>query len=117
MTRGAEIVARFPPFRRAAPAIRHHHERWDGLGYPDRLKGDDIPLEAAILGVAEAWDAMMSNRTYANALSLSEALASIRAEREKQLSPIVVDAFWEVAQRRPGAVLPADEPTAAIAVI
>ncbi|MGI8478347.1 MAG: HD-GYP domain-containing protein [Gaiellaceae bacterium] len=47
VTRGAEIVAKFPPFRGAIPAIRHHHERWDGLGYPDRLAGDDIPLEAA----------------------------------------------------------------------
>jgi hypothetical protein len=56
VTRGADIIARFPPFRPAVPAIRHHHERWDGLGYPDRLRGDEIPLEAAIVGFADAWE-------------------------------------------------------------
>jgi putative nucleotidyltransferase with HDIG domain len=117
VTRGAEIVAKFAPFRAAAPAIRHHHERWDGLGYPDHLRGEDIPLEAAIIGLGEAWDAMTSDRLYANGLSLSEAMAGIRAGREKQLSPAVVDAFWAVAKDRPGAVLPVDEPTTAIAVI
>jgi putative nucleotidyltransferase with HDIG domain len=115
-TRGAEIVANFPPFQAAVPAIRHHHERWDGLGYPDRLAGEEIPLEAAIIGLAETWDAMTTNRPYANALSLSEAMAGIRAGLEKQLSPVVVDAFWQVARRRPGDVLPSDEPTTAIAV-
>jgi len=117
VARGAEIVAKFPPFRGAVPAIRHHHERWDGLGYPDRLAGEDIPLEAAIIGLAEAWDAMTTARPYANALPLSEAMAGIRAGREKQLSPVAVDAFWEVAKSRPGEVLPSDEPTTAIAVI
>jgi putative nucleotidyltransferase with HDIG domain len=117
VTRGAEIVAKFPPFRGAIPAIRHHHERWDGVGYPDGLAGNDIPLEAAIIGLAEAWDAMTTDRPYANALSLSEAMAGIRAGRGKQLSPVVVDAFWEVAQRRPAEVLPPDEPTATVAVI
>jgi putative nucleotidyltransferase with HDIG domain len=116
-TRGAEIVAKFPPFQAAALAIRHHHERWDGLGYPDRLAGEEIPLEAAIIGLAETWDALTTNRPYANALSLSEAMAGIRAGREKQLSPVVVDAFWQVAKSRPGDVLPSDEPTTAIAVI
>jgi putative nucleotidyltransferase with HDIG domain len=116
-TRGAEIVAKFPPFQAAIPAIRHHHERWDGLGYPDRLAGDDIPLEAAIIGLAEAWDAMTTDRPYAHALSLSEAMGGVRAGRGKQLSPVVVDAFWEVAKDRPADVLPPEEPTAAIAVI
>jgi len=117
VTRGAEIVAKFPPFRGTVAAIRHHHERWDGRGYPDSLAADDIPLEAGIIGLAETWDAMTTARPYANALSLSEAMAGIRAEREKQLSPVVVDAFWDVAKRRPGDVLPSDEPTTAIAVI
>ena len=117
VTRGAEIVAKCPPFRGTIPAIRHHHERWDGLGYPDRLAGDDIPLEAAIIGLAETWDAMTTDRPYAHALSLSEAMAGIRAARGKQLSPVVVDAFWEVAQARPGDVLPPEEPTAKVAVV
>src|SRR5439155_21453 len=58
VTRGAEIVSKFPSFRAAIPVLRHHHERWDGLGYPDGLAADDIPLEAAIIGLADAWDAM-----------------------------------------------------------
>jgi putative nucleotidyltransferase with HDIG domain len=117
VTRGAEIVSKFPPFRRAVPAIRHHHERWDGLGYPDELAGEDIPLEAAIIGLAEAWDAMTTDRPYAHALSLSEAMAGIRAGSGKQWSPVVVDAFWEVARARPADVLPPEEPTARVAVV
>jgi putative nucleotidyltransferase with HDIG domain len=117
VTRGAEIVAKFPPFQGAIAAIRHHHERWDGLGYPDRLAGDDIPLEAAIIGLADAWDAMTTEHPYANALSLSDALEQVRAGREKQFSPMVVDAFWEVAKRRPADVLPSSEPPAARAVV
>jgi putative nucleotidyltransferase with HDIG domain len=112
VTRGADIVARFPPFRSSVPAIRHHHERWDGLGYPDRLAGEDIPLEAGIVGLADAWDTMTSDRGYAPALSLGDALAEIRAGRGKQFSPRVVDALWEVAKQRPGDVLPYAEPAA-----
>ena len=117
VTRGAEIVGKFAPFRAAAPAIRHHHERWDGLGYPDQLRGDEIPLEAAIIGLGETWDALTSDRSYANALPLSEAMGALRADREKQLSPLVVDAFWDVARAWPGAVLPIEVPTTAIAVV
>jgi putative nucleotidyltransferase with HDIG domain len=117
VTRGAEIVSKFHQFRGAIPAIRHHHERWDGLGYPDGLAAEDIPLEAAIIGLADAWDAMTTDRPYAAALSLNEAMMQIRAGRGKQFSPTVVDAFWEVARRRPADVLPPEEPTAAIAVV
>jgi putative nucleotidyltransferase with HDIG domain len=117
VTRGAEIVAKFTPFRGAVPAIRHHHERWDGLGYPDRLAGEDVPLEAAIIGLAEAWDAMTTDRPYAHALSLSDAMAGIRSGSGKQWNPSVVDAFWNVAKARPADVLPPEEPTATVAVI
>ena len=108
--RGAEIIDRFPPFRRAIPGILHHHERWDGRGYPDGLSGDDIPVEAAIIGLADAWETITSNRPYAAALSLSDALAEIRAGRGLQFSPVVVDALWDVAKRRPADVLPSDAP-------
>jgi putative nucleotidyltransferase with HDIG domain len=111
VTRGADIVSRFPPFRGAVAAIRHHHERWDGRGYPAGLAGEAIPIEAAIIGLADAWETMTSNRPYAAALSLSEALAEIRAGREKQFSPMVVDALWKVAKQRPADVLPSDAPT------
>jgi putative nucleotidyltransferase with HDIG domain len=117
VTRGADIVGKFPPFESAIPAIRHHHERWDGLGYPDGLAGDSIPLEAAIIGLADAWDAMTTDRPYASALSLNEAMMQIRAGRAKQFNPTVVDAFWEVAKRRPAEVLPPDAPTASVAIV
>jgi putative nucleotidyltransferase with HDIG domain len=106
VTRGAEIVAKVSSFQDVVPAVRHHHERWDGLGYPDGLSGDEIPLEAAIIGLADAWDAMTTDRPYARALSYSDALMQIRAGREKQFNPAVVDAFAEVARRRPAEVLP-----------
>jgi putative nucleotidyltransferase with HDIG domain len=117
VTRGANIIARFPPFRSAAPTIRHHHERWDGRGYPDGLAGDEIPLGAAIVGLADAWDTMTSERLYAAALSLGEAIAEIRTGRGKQFSPVVVDALWEVAKRRPADVLPSPDLPASTATI
>ena len=98
------------------PAIRHHHERWDGLGYPDGLSGTSIPVEAAIIAIADAWDAMTTDRPYAVALDLNEAMLQIHAGRGKQFNPAVVDAFAAVAQRRPAEILPPDVATAAVAV-
>jgi putative nucleotidyltransferase with HDIG domain len=115
--RGAEIVARISSLHDSVPAIRHHHERWDGLGYPDGLSGREIPLEAAIIALADAWDAMTTNRPYAHALDINEAMLRIRAGREKQFNPAVVDAFWSVAKRRPAEILPPDSTAAALAVV
>ena len=114
--RGAEIAAKVSSFQEAVPAIRHHHERWDGLGYPDGLSGEEIPVEAAIIGLADAWDAMTTNRPYATALSLNDALMQIRSGRGKQFSPVVVDAFTEVARRRPAEVLPPETGSAKLVV-
>ena len=116
VTRGAEIVSRISSLQDSIPAIRAHHERWDGLGYPEGLSGEDIPLEASIIAIADAWDAMTTDRPYAVALDLSEAMLQIRAGRGKQFSPVVVDTFWELARRRPAEILPPDAPTAAVAV-
>ncbi|MGH3110293.1 MAG: HD-GYP domain-containing protein, partial [Gaiellaceae bacterium] len=106
VTRGAEIASKVSSFQDAVPAIRHHHERWDGLGYPEGLRGEDIPLEAAVVGLADAWDAMTTDRPYAHGLSLNEAMLQVRSGRGKQFAPTVVDAFWNVARRRPSDVLP-----------
>jgi HD-GYP domain-containing protein (c-di-GMP phosphodiesterase class II) len=110
--RGAEIVSRISSLQDSVPAIRHHHERWDGLGYPDGLRDDAIPLEAAIVGLADAWDAMTTDRPYAVALDPSEAMLQLRTGRGKQFSPAVVDAFLAIAKRRPGDVMPPEAPTA-----
>lgn len=108
VTRGAEIVSRISSLKDSVPAIRHHHERWDGLGYPDRLSGKEIPIEAAIIAIADAWDAMTTDRPYSAALDMSEAIVQIHAGRGKQFNPAVVDAFVAVSQRRPAEILPPD---------
>jgi putative nucleotidyltransferase with HDIG domain len=117
VTRGAEIVSRISSLQDSVPGIRHHHERWDGLGYPDGLSGEEIPLEAAIIGLADAWDAMTTDRPYAVALSLNDALMQIRSGRGKQFNPVVVDAFADVAKRHPAEILPPEAPTATVAVV
>jgi putative nucleotidyltransferase with HDIG domain len=98
---GARIVEKFGRLREAVPIILHHHERWDGAGYPHGLAGEDIPLAAAIVGLADAWDAMTTDRPYHRALTIAEAFAEVSAGRGRQFSPAVVDAFYRTAERRP----------------
>jgi putative nucleotidyltransferase with HDIG domain len=98
---GAKIVEKFSRLRDAVPLIRHHHERWDGAGYPEGLTGESIPLEAGIVGLADAWDAMTTDRPYHRALTVEEAATEIRRGRGSQFSPAVVDAFFTVLRRRP----------------
>ena len=81
------------------PLIRHHHERWDGRGYPDGLAGDTVPLEAYVVGLADAWDAMTTDRPYQLALSWDEAAEEVRRGRGTQFAPEVVDAFFGVLRR------------------
>jgi putative nucleotidyltransferase with HDIG domain len=115
VTRGAEIVSRITSLKDSVPAIRHHHERWDGLGYPDRLSGTEIPIEAAIIAIADAWDAMTTDRPYAVALDMDEAMLQIQAGRGRQFNPAVVDAFLAVARRRPAEITPPDSSAAQVA--
>jgi putative nucleotidyltransferase with HDIG domain len=98
---GARIVAKFGRLRDSVPIIHHHHERFDGLGYPDGLAGEDIPRSAAIAGLADAWDAMTIERPYQRALAPDEALEEVRACRGTQFVPVVVDAFFEAVRKRP----------------
>jgi putative nucleotidyltransferase with HDIG domain len=98
---GARIIERIGLLRDAVPLIHHHHERWDGRGYPDGLAGDGIPLGAAIVGLSDAWDAMTTDRPYSRALPLEQALGEIRQGRGTQFSPGVVDAFFRVLERSP----------------
>jgi putative nucleotidyltransferase with HDIG domain len=98
---GTRIVGKFSRLRDSVPIIRHHHERWDGRGYPDGLAGEDIPLPAAIAGLADAWDAMTIERPYQRALSSEEALEEVRSCRGTQFVPAIVDAFFEAVHKRP----------------
>ena len=73
--------------------IRHHHERWDGAGYPQGVAGEAIPVGARLLALAEAWDAMTSSRVYGDALDTADALAECKRERGTQFAPEAVDAL------------------------
>jgi HD-GYP domain-containing protein (c-di-GMP phosphodiesterase class II) len=78
------------------PGVRSHHERFDGTGYPDRLAGEAIPIEARIMAVADAFDAMTSNRPYRHALPEEEALAELRRHAGSHFDPRVVAAFEQI---------------------
>jgi diguanylate cyclase (GGDEF)-like protein len=84
--------------------VLHHHERWDGDGYPDRLRGEEIPLGARIIFVADAYDAMTSERVYDRSLSPSEALEELERCSGSQFDPAIVDAFSEELSVRPRVV-------------
>ena len=92
--------------------IRHHHQRWDGRGYPHHLAGEEIPLEASVVGLADAWDAMTTDRPYQRALKLEEAFAEVRNGSGAQFAPEVVGAFFAAYRRRPAEFLTpsSDEP-------
>jgi HD-GYP domain-containing protein (c-di-GMP phosphodiesterase class II) len=79
--------------------VRHHHENLDGTGYPDHLAGDDLPLPARIARVADAFDAMTSDRPYRDALSLAAARAELRRNAGTQFCPEIVDVFEELIDR------------------
>jgi len=94
---GENIIKPIEYLRFALPIIRHHHEHYDGSGYPDGLKGDEIPLGARIVGVADAFDAMTTQRTYNEPLSTKKALEELGAQKGKQFDPDVVDALSRFA--------------------
>ena len=94
---GHQLTAHIPFLHRASPLVRHHHERWDGRGYPDGLRGEDIPLGARIFTVVDSFDAMISDRPYRKGMPLEVALTEIRRGAGTQFDPQVVEAFIEIA--------------------
>ena len=97
------------------PIIRHHHERWDGRGYPDGLAGEDIPLGARIVALADAYDAIVRGRPYRAPRSADEAFAEIRRHAGRQFDPGLVPLFIEEADRMESGVAPSAElPPAAL---
>lgn len=100
---GESIVAELGLSHEERSIIRHHHERWDGGGYPDGLAGKEIPLLARIVTVADAFDAMTSKRAYREAMSPDEASRELKRSRAKQFDPQVLDAFLEVLGSNCGA--------------
>jgi len=79
--------------------VRHHHERYDGLGYPDRLEAEQIPLGARIVAVADTYDAMTSDRSYRKAMSNEDACDEIRRCKNYQFDPVIVDAFLKITNK------------------
>ena len=96
-TLSTTIVGHVASLVASLPAILHHHERWDGLGYPNGLKGDEIPVEARILAIADAFDAMTSSRSYRSKLSYKKVLQEFKRCSGSQFDPDLVEAFLPIA--------------------
>jgi two-component system, cell cycle response regulator len=105
---GERIVASATSLRQAAPIVRATHERWDGAGYPDGVRGEDIPLAARIIAVCDAFDAMVTTRPYRTGINPEEALGELRRCAGSQFDAAVVHAFERIharpTQRRPDSV-------------
>jgi HD-GYP domain-containing protein (c-di-GMP phosphodiesterase class II) len=97
--KGGHILSNIAYLKGAIPCVLHHHERYDGGGYPEHLAGADIPLPGRIIAVADAFDAMTTDRPYRKAMSYPRALAELRQEAGRQFDPKVVRAFLDVWRR------------------
>ena len=93
---GYQLTSRIPFLDAASPLVRHHHERWDGTGYPLGLRGEDIPLAARIFAVADAYDALVSDRPYRPGRSHQQAIEEIRRYAGTQFDPHIVTTFLQV---------------------
>lgn len=93
---GAEIISKVDFLKKISGVIKHHHERYDGKGYPDGLSGDAIPIEAYILAIADSYDAMTSDRPYRKALSKQEAIQEIKNNAGTQFHPLIAEKFAEI---------------------
>jgi putative nucleotidyltransferase with HDIG domain len=97
---GAEILNKVKPLRKYVEPVRHHHEYYNGKGYPDGLDGDEIPLYSAIISIADTYDAMTSTRPYRKALSKEEACRELERGAGKQFHPDLVKAFLRALKNR-----------------
>lgn len=93
---GAHILGDVSMFQDIIPIVLHHHEKYDGHGYPSQLKGDDIPLVARIAAVADTFDAMTSKRSYRNSLPLEDVIAEIERCKGTQFDPNIADIFLDI---------------------
>jgi len=98
---GADLLKRYHDFARGVEIIRHHHERWDGKGYPQKLRSTSIPFGARVIAVADSYDAMTSDRPYRKAMSVTTATSILREGRGKQWDARVVDAFLRSISTHP----------------
>lgn len=99
--KGYELCRNLGFMKEELQIIRSHHERWDGSGYPDRLKGEQIPLLARIIAVADVYDALSSNRSYRQARTHSETIAFLQDQKGTHFDPICVEAWIKLCERDP----------------
>ncbi len=95
---GEQILYRFPSLRKLCPAVRGHHERWDGKGYPDNLEGDEIPLAARIIALADVFDALFADRPYRRGMPFEKVVKIIEEGAGTHFDPLMVPAFLRAAQ-------------------
>jgi len=98
---GAAILKNIKSFKHLVPAVYHHHEQFDGEGYPHGVRGAEIPLHARIIAIADTFDAMTSSRSYRNALSFRTALSELERGKGTQFDPEIADIFIEILQESP----------------
>jgi HD-GYP domain-containing protein (c-di-GMP phosphodiesterase class II) len=96
---GEEIIREIPFLEPARPLVRHHHERWDGGGYPDGLSGEEIPVAARVFALADALDALTSDRPYRAAVGIAQAREVLEAS-DGQFDPTVLEAFATISDER-----------------
>ena len=101
---GARIISQIPFLHDVSRMVRHHHERWDGMGYPDGIAAEAIPLGARIFAVADSFDAMTSDRPYRRAMLVKDARVEVARCRGTQFDPNIVDAFVRVPVERLDAI-------------
>ena len=99
--KGYEIASSNNELRGIADEIRHHHERWDGKGYPDGLSRESIPRLSRVIAVVDAYDAMTNNRSYRHAISASKAMAELRRCAGSQFDPFIVSEFLQMLKENP----------------
>ncbi len=97
---GSQIMAPIRMLKDIIPGIRNHHETWDGKGYPDHLAGEQIPLIARIIGVADSFDAMTTDRPYQKAMSLEHVITKLRAMAGTRFDPRVIEALVEAVEAK-----------------
>ena len=96
---GVEWVERVEYLKPAIPLIRHHHERWDGGGYPDGLRGTEIPLAARIFSIIDVWDALLSKRPYRAAWTREQTIGYLKENAGRQFDPDLVEVFLQLHER------------------
>lgn len=94
---GWRVLHRMPAFERASLFVLHHHEAYDGRGYPAGLKGDETPVEARIVAIIDAFDAMISSRPYRDGLPVPEAISRLERAAGTQFDPVLTPAFIRIA--------------------